>query len=162
MMHVIQQHSSFTCCSYLEHVADQLKLPALTEEIENYNKYVNEFCSQTLTRHIYMKPFITNKSIEFTPATTITFKLEWSPSKKTLTDIQSILRQAFHEHQIYVHIVVVRGGSVRVICVSPQHVMKHLVRLAQVNKEILVENGVTYLRVGNTIVVDNSGQNEVM
>ena len=39
--------------------------------------------------------------------------------------------------------------------------MKHLVRLAQVNKEVLVENSVTYLRVGDTTVVDNSGQNEV-
>ena len=161
MVRVIKQHSSFTCCSYLEHVADQLELPALTEKIENYKRYVIEFCSQTLTKHIYMKPFITNNSIDFTPATSITFKLEWSPSKKTLADIQSILRQAFHEHQIYVHIVVVRGGSVRVLCVAPQHVMKHLVRLAQVNQEVLVESGVTYLRVGDTIVVDKSGQNEV-
>ena len=44
---------------------------------------------------------------------------------------------------------------------SPQLVMKHLMRLAQENKEVLVESGVTYLRVGDTIVVDNSGQNEV-
>ena len=33
--------------------------------------------------------------------------------------------------------------------------MKHLVRLAQVNKEVFMESGVTYLRVGATIVVDN-------
>ena len=108
-----------------------------------------------------MKPFVSTKSINFAPSTTITFKLGWKPADKTLSDIRDLLEKTFHEQHIYVHIVVVRGGCVKVICVSPQHVMKHLVRLAQLNKEVLVENGVTYLKVGNTIVVDKSRQNEV-
>ena len=80
---------------------------------------------------------------------------------KTLSDIQGLLRQAFHEQSIYVRIVVVRGGSVRVICCAPQYLMTELVRLAQKNRELLVESSVTYLRVGDTIVVDTSDQNEV-
>ena len=72
-----------------------------------------------------------------------------------------LLQQAFHEHSVYVHIVVVRGGSVRVICCAPQYLMTELVRLAQKNRELLVESSVTYLRVGDTIVVDTSDQNEV-
>ena len=55
----------------------------------------------------------------------------------------------------------VRGGSVRVICYAPQYLMTELVRLAHKNKELLVKNSVTYLRVGDTIVVDTSDQNEV-
>ena len=55
----------------------------------------------------------------------------------------------------------VRGGSVRVICYAPQYLMTELVRLAQKNRELLVESSVTYLRVGDTIVVDTSDQNEV-
>ena len=39
--------------------------------------------------------------------------------------------------------------------------MTELVRLAQKNRELLVESSVTYLRVGDTIVVDTSDQNEV-
>ena len=39
--------------------------------------------------------------------------------------------------------------------------MTELVRLAQKNKELLVESSVTYLRVGDTIVVDTSDQYEV-
>ena len=59
------------------------------------------------------------------------------------------------------HIVVVRGGSVRVICCAPQYLMTELMRLAQKNRELLVDSGVTYLRVGDIIVVDTSDQNEV-
>ena len=161
IMDVIREHSSFTCCSRLQHVTRHFKIGAAAKEIEKYFKYVKKFCSQKISKHIYMKPFISGKTIEFSPSTTVTFKLEWRPDEKTLSDIQSVLRQAFHYHCINVHIVVVRGGSVRVLCYSPWHVMKHLVRLARVNKEVLVESGVTYLRVGDTIVVDNSGQNEV-
>ena len=122
---------------------------------------MNEFCQYELTHHIYMKPFLTVKSITLTPSTTITFKLQWHPSNKTLSDILELLQQAFDEQSVYVHIVVVRGGSVRVICCAPQYLMTELVRLAQKNRELLVESSVTYLRVGDTIVVDTSDQNEV-
>ena len=142
LLDIIRDHSSFTCCSRLQHVARYFKITAATEKIESYLKFVEQFCSQKLSKHFYMKPFVTGKRTEITPSTTITFKLEWRPGEKTLSNIQSVLRQAFNYYCINVHIVVVRGGSVRVLCYSPQHVMKHLVRLAQVNKEVLVESGV--------------------
>ena len=161
VLDVVQENISFiSCCSFLRNAADFFTLTGAVEVIKKYSTYVDEFCTQTLTRHIYMEPFVSTKS-KFAPSTTITFKLGWNSADKTLLDIRELLEKAFHEQHIYVHIVVVRGGSVKVICVSPQHVMKHLVRLAQMNKEVLVENGMTYLRVGETIVVDKSGQNEV-
>ena len=124
---------------------------------------MKEFNHQKLIQHIYMKPFLNSKSVDLTSSTntTITFKLRWSPADKTLSDIQDLLQQAFEEQSIYVHIIVVRGGSVRVICCAPQYLMTELVRLAQKNRELLVESSVTYLRVGDTIVVDTSDQNEV-
>ena len=158
---IIQEHSSFTSCTHLKGVARRFNVSAVTEKIEKYYQFVNEFCQYELTQHIYMKPFLTAKSMTFSPSTTITFKLQWHPFKKTLCDIQSLLRQAFHKQSVYVHIVVVRGGSVRVICCAPQYLMTELVRLAQKNRELLVESSVTYLRVGDTTVVDTSDQNEV-
>ena len=158
---IIQEHSSFTCCSHLEGVARRFNISAATEKIESYYQFMNEFCQCKLTHHIYMKPFLTAKPTDFTPSTTITFKLRWSPAKKTLSDIQHLLQQAFDEQNVFVHIVVVRGGSVRVICCAPQYLMTELVRLAQKNRELLVESSVTYLRVGDTIVVDTSDRNEV-
>ena len=153
---LLQEHSSITCCSYLRHVATRLNISAAVDKIDSYYKCVEEFCQKKLTHHIHMKPFIIGKSVTFTPSTTITFKLQWSPAEKTLSDVQSVIRLAFHDHSTDVHIVVVRGRTVKVLCYSPQHVMKHLVKLAQANKKELVCSGVTYLRVGVTVVVDRS------
>ena len=158
---IIHKHSSLTSCSHLKGVARRFNVSAVLEKIETYYKFVDDFCQYKLANHVYMKPFLTAKSTEFTPSTTITFKLRWSPNDKTLSDILELLQQAFDEQSVYVHIVVVRGGSVRVICCAPQYLMTELVRLAQKNRELLVESSVTYLRVGDTIVVDTSDQNEV-
>ena len=110
LVDIIQDHSSITCCSYLKSVATQFNISAAIEKIDNYYKYVDDFCQNKLTHHIYMKPFITGKSITLTSATTITFKLQWSPTKKTLSDIQSILQLAFHDYSTHVHIVVLKGS----------------------------------------------------
>ena len=161
IINVIQKHSSLTSCTYLKGVARRFKISTVTEKIEEYYQLVSEFCQYELTHHIYMKPFLNAKSTNIAPSTTITFKLRWHPNDKTLSDILELLQLAFDEQSIYVHIVVTRGGSVRIICCAPQYLMTELVRLAQKNRELLVESSVTYLRVGDTIVVDTSDQNEV-
>ena len=161
VMDAIQDQSSFTCCSYLKHTATRFKITSAVEKINDYYKSVDEFCQHELRHHVYMQPFITAKSINMTNSDIISFKLQWSPDSKTLSDIQSLLRKAFGKQSIYVNIVVVRGGSVRVICCAPHYLMTELVRLAQKNRELLVESSVTYLRVGDTTVVDTSDQNEV-
>ena len=162
VMLVLQNHSTFICCSRLKNVAEHFKVSSVTEKIEVYFQYLEDFCSRKLTKIINeLKPFILAESMEFAPPTTLTLKLEWNPDDKTLSDIQGVLRKAFNEKSVYVRIVVVRGGSVWVICCAPQYLMTELVRLAQKNRELLVESSVTYLRVGDTIVVDTSDQNEV-
>ena len=127
---IIQEHSSLTSCSHLKGVARRFNVIAVLEKIEAYYKFVNDFCQYKMANHIYMKPFLTAKSFDFTPSTTITFKLRWRPNDKTLSDILELLQQAFDEQSVYVHIVVVRGGSVRVICCAPLYLMTELVRLA--------------------------------
>ena len=162
IMKVIQQHSSFTCCSRLKHVADRFRIPTAQDEIRSYLEYMKQFCSQTLTQHTYLRPFIERTSeINLTPSTTIQFSLEWNADERTLADIQSVLRQAFYEKEIDVHIVVVAGGSVSVVCYAPEHLMNRLASLAKENEKMLIKIGVTYFRVGDTVVVDQSGQPEV-
>ena len=102
---IIQEHSSFTRCTFLEGVATRFKISSATEKIEKYYQFVNKFCHQKLLHHIYMKPFLTAQSIYFTSSTTITFKLRWSPAEKTLSDIQDLLQQAFDEQSVNIHIV---------------------------------------------------------
>ena len=158
---VIQKHSSYTRCTFLEGLVTRFKVSAAAEKIEKYKQFVEEFCQQELIHHIYMKPFLTVQSTDFNYSTTITFKLRWSPEEKTLSHIQDLLQQTFEEQSVFVNIVVIRGGSVRVIFCAPLYLMTELVRLSQKNRELLVESSVTYLRVGDTIVVDTSDQNEV-
>ena len=161
IINVIQEHSSLTCCTYLEGVASRFNVSAASDKIKEYYEFVDDFCQYKLANHIYMKTFLTSNSKEITPSTTIIFQLRWSPAEKTLSHIKHLLQEAFEKQSIYVHIMVVRGGSVRVICCAPQYLMTELVRLAQKNRELLVESCVTYLRVGDTVVVDTSDQNEV-
>ena len=105
---LIYDFSSITDCSYLKSVATRFNISAAVEKIYNYYKYVDNFCRNELIHHIYMKPFITGKSITLTSATTITFVLEWRPTKKTLSDIQSILQLALYTYcSTDVHVVVV-------------------------------------------------------
>ena len=80
---LIQDYSSITCCSYLKSVATRFNISAAVEKIDNYYKFMDSFCQNELTHHIYMKPFITGKSVTLTSATTITFKLEWSHHAKS-------------------------------------------------------------------------------
>ena len=98
VMLVLQNHSTFICCSRLKNVAEHFKISSVTEKIKIYFQYLEDFCSRKITKHIYLKPFIT---AEFAPPTTLTFKLEWNPDDKTLSDIQGVLRRAFHEHSVY-------------------------------------------------------------
>ena len=112
VMDMIQEQSSFTCCSYLKHTATRFNITVAVEKINDYYKSVDEFCQHVLRHHVYMQPFTTAKSINITDSEIISFKLEWSPDTKTLSDIQSLLRHAFDEQSVYVRIVVVRGGSV--------------------------------------------------
>ena len=161
IINIIQEHSSFTCCTFLEGVALRFNVSAAIGKIKEYYQFVDDFCQYKLANHIYMKTFLTSNTIDITPSTTVTFQLRWSPAEKTLSHIKHLLQQVFDEQSVYVHVMVVRGGSVRVICCAPQYLMTELVRLAQKNRELLVESSVTYLRVGDTIVVDTSDQNEV-
>ena len=80
------EYIALDMCTYLKGIARRFNISAVTEKIEKYYQFVNDFCQYELTHHIYMKPFLTAKSSNFTPSTTITFKLRWSPNDKTLSD----------------------------------------------------------------------------
>ena len=158
VMRVVQQHSSFTNCIYLEEMADHFKIPGADKEIEAYEEFVDEFCEHTLTQHSYATSLLADPSKYLLSSETITFKLEWDPVKKTLANIQGILKKTFKSLATHIHIVVVGGGCVMVTCYAPQYLIGALVRLAQESKEMLAESGVSYLSVGYAVLLDNSAQ----
>ena len=165
VMLVVKEHSSFINCTYLKAVADNF-LKALPSnipsegrtKIDTYEKFVDEFCQYNLTQHSYVTSFLKDQSRQPLSSETLTFKLEWDPIEKTLSNIQDTLRKTFMSLASHIHIVVVGGGSVTVICYAPQYLMGALVRLAQENIKVLVESRVTYLSVGHAVLLDISAQ----
>ena len=163
VMHVVQRHSSFINCSYLEHIAEEFQLPEVTREINNYNKLVDDFCNNKIIQHSYMKPFTTNPPQYTMSSQTIKIRimLEWNPESKTLTDIRSLLRKAFKGLSPLIHVDVISECSVTVICYAPHYLMGTLVKMAEENKSMLLENSVFYLSIGYTVVLGSGAQDKV-
>ena len=160
VMQVIQQHSSFINCSYLEHVAEYFKLPEVKEEIDNYNKLVDDFCNSKIIQHSYMKPFTTNPPQYNMSSQTIKIKivLQWNPATKTLSDIRSLLEKAFQSLSSLIHVDVISGGSITVVCYAPHYIMGALLKMTEKKKNMLLENSVSYLSIGYAVVLDSTSQ----
>ena len=165
VMRAVQQKSSFINCTILKSVVmhPSFNITAAIEKIDAYYKIVEDFCQHKLTQHSYVTSFLADQSRkeDLLSYETITFKLEWNPEKKTLANIQTILSKTFKSLTGSIQVVVVGGGCVTVTCYAPLYLMGALVRLAQKSKEMLVESGVTYLNVGNTVLLDNRAHEKV-
>ena len=161
VMKIVQQHTSFTNCTYLETVVNCVNIPAAKREIDAYYSFVEHFCQHKLQQHSYVASLLANRSKHLHYSETITFKLQWNPVEKTLADIRSTLGKTFDILANYIHVKQVKGGCVMVICYAPQYLMGALVKLAQENMKVLVESSVTYLSVGYAVVLDNRAQEKV-
>ena len=163
VMQVLQRHSSFINCSYLKHVAGHFELAEVTREINNYNKLVDEFCNSKIIQHSYMKPFTTNSPQYSMSSQTIKIKimLQWNPATKTLSDIRSLLEKAFQSLSPLIHVDVIGEGSVTVVCYAPHYLMGALVKMTKKNKSILLENSVSYLSIGYSVVLDSTAAEKV-
>ena len=161
VMRVIQRHSSVINCFYLKSIAKEFDLPEVTNKIEAYCKQVDEFCHQTFSKHSYVKSFMAEPQSHILSTQKLTLKLEWKPDDKTLVDIQSLIRKTFKSLSDHVHVVVVKEGSVTVICYAPHYIMGSLVQMAKESKSMLLENSVSYLSIGYTVVLDSSTDQEV-
>ena len=163
IMRVVQRHSSFINCFYLEHIAEHFKLTKVKKEIDNYNKLVDDFCNRKIIQHSYMKRFTTNPPQYTMSSQIIKIKitLEWNPKSKTLSDIRSLLRKAFKGLSPLIHVDVIGEGSVTVVCYAPHYLMGALVKMTKKNKSMLLENSVSYLSIGYTVVLDSTAAEKV-
>ena len=161
VMCVVLEHSSIINCSSLSHIAEYFNLPEITRELDFYKKQVDEFCQKTIREHSYVKQFVGEQLKHFLTTQTITLKLEWKPDKKTLADIQSLIRKTFHGLSDLIHVDVISEGSVIVVCYAPHYIMGALVKMAEENKSMLLENSVSYLSIGYAVVLDSTATEKV-
>ena len=160
-MCIILEHSSIINCSSLRLVAEHFNLPEVTQALDVYKDQVDEFCQKTIREHSYFRQFVGRKRKHFLSTQTITLKLEWNPDKKTLADIRSLLRKAFKGLSPLIHVDVIGEGSVTVVCYAPHYIMGALVKMAEENKSMLLENSVSYLSIGYAVILSSGAQEKV-
>ena len=158
VMCIVLEHSSIINCSSLRLIAEHFNLPEVTRELDVYKEQVDEFCQKTIREHSYVKQFVGEQPKHFLSTQTITLKLEWNPDKKTLADIQSLIRKTFHSLCDLIHVDVISEGSVTVVCYAPHYIMGALVQMAEENKSRLLKNSVSYLSIGYAVVLDRTSQ----
>ena len=152
IMKVVHNECTLAECSYLEKIADRFDLQEAKKSIERYHSRLDDFCTRTLEEHSYAKSFCLDHPEPIVPSSNkieITFKLEWNAKEKSLKDVRDVLRKVFRDLTDRVQIVVIKDGSVVVVCWAPQYLMTELVEPAKGKLDLLKEVGVVELTVGH-------------
>ena len=152
VMKAVRNESSLTDFAYFEEIADHFNLQQVKCSIRDYHSILDSFCEHTLNNHSYVRSFREDYPRYILSSGKIVFQLEWKAKDKTLKDIRDVLRMTFKHLADRVQIVVIKDGSVVVVCCAPRYLMEELVRLASESVHMLAEMGVVKLTVGGTEV----------
>ena len=151
VMEVVRNECTLAEYSYLEVIADKFDLQEAKESIKHYRSTLDDFCKHTLEEHSYAKSFHVDHPEPIIPSSNqieVTFKLEWNAMEKSLRDVRDVLRMAFGPLTDRVKIMVIKDGSVVIVCWAPQYLMMELAELAKSKLDQLKEIGLVELTVG--------------
>ena len=151
VMKAVRNQSSLTDLAYLDRINDHFNLQ-VTQEIDRYRSTLDSFCQHTLDNHSYVRSFREDYDRYILSSDKIEFKLQWKAKEKTMNNIRDVLQKSFGHLADHVQIVVIKDGSVVVVCWAPRYLMKELVRQASEHVHSLAEMGVAKLTVGGTEV----------
>ena len=155
-MRVVCDYTSLTNTKILEAVAKEVNLQDAIDLIKKFNISIDEFCETIQTQHIYGQDFMehSHKNLLKSDLEEVKFVLEWKGDETTLSDIQSLLRKAFHDNARHVMVKVVNeGNSIIVICYAPLHLHYELIELVKDNKEDLRNEKVLSVTIGGCIII---------
>ena len=151
VMKAVRNQSSLTDLAYFDRINDHFNLQ-VTQEIDTYRDTLDSFCRHTLDNHSYVRSFREDYDRYILSSDKIVFQLQWKAREKTLKDIRDVLQMSFGHLVDRVQIVVIKDGSVVVVCWAPQYLMEELVSHASRHVHRLAEMGVVKLTVGGTEV----------
>ena len=161
-MRIVSDNTSLTNTKRLEAVAKEFDLQDAISLIEEFNKLIDEFCETIQTQHIYGQDFMKHSHKNLLKSEQVKFVLEWEGDKTTLSDIQSLLRKAFHDNARHVMVKVVNeGNSIIVICYAPLHLHEALIRLVKDNEEDLRNEKVVSVTIGGFIIIKRETEDKV-
>ena len=157
-INVVGDRTSLINTNYLLAIAKEFQLHNAIVFIKLYNDSIDKFCKKIPTAHAYGQEFMTYSSGFLQEAETVEFVLEWDPHPegrmKMLSDIQGLLRKAFHDQARYVMLkVVLPNNSIVVICYAPEHLHELLARLIKDNEVGLEKEKVISVTIGGNVIL---------
>ena len=161
-MTIVGDNTSLLNTTRLETVAKRFHLQDAIHLIKEFNESINEFCETIQTQHIYGQDFMKHSHRNLLKSEQVMFVLEWKGDKTTLSDIQSLLRKAFHDNARHVMVKVVNeGNSIIVICYAPLHLHEELIRLVKDNEEDLRKEEVRSVTIGGLVIIIRETEDKV-
>ena len=163
-MRVVCDYISLTNTKRLEAVAKEFDLQDAINLIEKFNGSIDELCKAIQTQHIYGLDFMehSHKNLQKSDLEEVEFVLEWEGDETTLSDIQSLLRKAFHDNARHVMVKVGNeGNSIIVTCYAPLHLHEELVKLVKDNEENLRNEKVLSVTIGGFVVIKRKIKDKV-
>ena len=158
---VVRDFTSLINTNYLEAISKKFELLNAIDLIKNYNDSINEFCKSIPTTHAYGQEFMQHTS-ESLHKSKVEFVLEWDYDDKKLSDVQSLLRIAFHDKAKHVMVrKVKRGNSVILICYAPPHHHEELKRLVKDNEVELTKEKVLSITIGGDVILERKPDDKV-
>ena len=163
-MRVVCDYTSLTNTKLLEAVAKRYSLQDAIDLITKFDKSIDKFCQKIKTQHIYGQDFMehSHKNLQRSDLEEVKFVLEWEGDETTLSDIQSLLRKAFHDKARHVMVKVVNeGNSIIVICYAPSHLCEELTKLVKDNEEDLRRDKVLSVAIGGFLIIKREAEDKV-
>ena len=152
---VLTKFCSLFNYSILQKIAEKFNLKYDYKAIQNYEEAKENY------RRLLMSSALAEelrKESKFPPNTKgiIILRLKWSSVKPlTVSDFENIIKEVFSELTCYIHLLKVEPGSIIVTMCAPERVVGALIALAKKRIAYLKDVGVTWLAIGDVIIIDD-------
>ena len=159
---IVRKYTSLINTSYLQAVAESFKLQEAIDLIKKFDKSIDDVCKTIPTEHSYGQDFMEHSHELLQESEEVEFVLELEGDKTTLSDIQSLLRKAFHDKARHVIVKVVNPhNSIIVICYAPPHLHEDLKILIKHNKAYLRKVKVLSITIGGETILKREMKDQV-
>ena len=147
---------------YIDAVARRFKLHDATDLIKTFDDSIDKFCKTFPTKHIKGQDFMQHSRKQLQESEKVEFVLEWEEDKTTLSDIQCLLRKAFHDMARHVLVKVVNErNSIIVICYAPPQLHGDLAILVKHNEVYLKNQRVISITIGGFVILQRETESKV-
>ena len=150
----VERKCSIINIAPLEAITDEYEFAEAKEKIKNYNKDIDDFCSDMKVKLLLDKKL--SLAVSSLTCERVEFVLEWKPDEHTLDDIRRLLIKAFEDLNKRIIVRSIHEGkSISIICYASHHLLSALFLEAKDNLTVLIkEFNLISLTIGHYTVYD--------